>query len=73
MMTQFQPGDRVELVATTDPLTKLRPGDRGRVSRFSEQPYDVVGPAVYVLWDDGSNLTILPDEGDVIRKVALGA
>ncbi len=34
----FTPGDRVELVATDDPYTRLRPGDRGTVTRVRDLP-----------------------------------
>ena len=30
----YQPGDRVALVATDDPGTRLRPGDQGTVTRW---------------------------------------
>jgi hypothetical protein len=40
-----QPGDRIALVATDDPDTRLRPGDQGTVTRwdpaqgqFSDRP-----------------------------------
>jgi hypothetical protein len=29
----YQPGDRIALVATDDPGTRLRPGDQGTVTR----------------------------------------
>jgi Domain of unknown function (DUF4314) len=32
------PGDRVELVATNDPYTRLRPGDRGTVTSVADRP-----------------------------------
>jgi uncharacterized protein DUF4314 len=62
---EFAPGDRVELVATTDPYTRLRPGDRGTVTHVADRPE----PAVEVQWDNGSTLTILPDAGDRIRRL----
>jgi hypothetical protein len=34
----FTPGDRVELVATTDPYTHLQPGDRGTVTSVTDSP-----------------------------------
>ena len=33
-MTSWQPGDRVALVRTDDPDTRLRPGDQGTVTRW---------------------------------------
>jgi hypothetical protein len=35
---EFTPGDRVELVATTDPYTRLRPGDRGTIAHITDYP-----------------------------------
>jgi hypothetical protein len=60
---EFTPGDRVELVATTDPYTRLRPGDRGTVTSVTDRPE----PTIDVQWDDGSALAILPDAGDQVR------
>lgn len=67
-MIEFNTGDRVELVYTSDADTALRPGDRGRVTRIQSGD-GLVGPAIYIEWDSGSRLAMLPDEGDVIRKV----
>jgi Domain of unknown function (DUF4314) len=60
---EFTPGERVELVATTDPYTRLRPGDRGTVTNVTDHPE----PTIAVQWDDGSTLAILPHAGDRIR------
>jgi uncharacterized protein DUF4314 len=60
---ELAPGDRVELVATTDPYTRLRPGDRGTVTRIADRPE----PTIDIQWDNGSTLAILPDAGDRIR------
>jgi Domain of unknown function (DUF4314) len=57
------PGDRVELVATNDPYTRLRAGDRGTVTSVSDSPE----PTIDIQWDNGSTLAILPDAGDQIR------
>ena len=57
------PGDRVELVATNDPYTRLRPGDRGTVTSVGDSPEPTIG----VQWDNGSTPAILPDAGDQIR------
>jgi hypothetical protein len=46
----------VVLVSTTDPYTRLRPGATGRVVLV-----DSVG-TVHVLWDDGSDLGLVPGE-----------
>jgi hypothetical protein len=60
---QFSPGDRVELVATNDPYTGLRPGDRGTVTSVADTPE----PTIDIAWDNGSTLAILPDAGDRVR------
>jgi Domain of unknown function (DUF4314) len=52
----FNPGDRVELVATNDPYTDLRSGDRGTVTRVRGFPE----PTIDIHWDGGSTLSILP-------------
>jgi Domain of unknown function (DUF4314) len=57
------PGDRVELVATNDPYTRLRPGDRGTVTNVTDRPE----PTIDIAWDNGSTLAILPDAGDLVR------
>jgi hypothetical protein len=62
----FRPGDRVELVATNDPYTSLRPGDRGTVTGTRDFPERVID----VRWDMGSSLSVLPAAGDRIRKLA---
>jgi hypothetical protein len=59
----FTPGDRVELVATNDPYTRLRPGDRGTVTSVADRPE----PTIDIAWDNGSTLAILPDAGDRVR------
>jgi Domain of unknown function (DUF4314) len=58
----FTPGDRVELVATNDPYTRLRPGDRGTVTNVTDRPE----PTIDIQWDNGSTLAILPDAGDLV-------
>jgi len=49
-------GDRVVLVATTDPWTRLRPGAVGTVGFV-----DSLG-TVHVDWDSGSRLGLVPGE-----------
>jgi hypothetical protein len=60
---EFAPGDRVELVAATDPYTHLRPGDRGTVTNVTDHPE----PTIDIQWDNGSSLAILPGAGDQVR------
>jgi hypothetical protein len=52
----IQPGDRVTLIHTSDPYTKLQPGARGTV-----EMQDDAG-TVHVKWDDGSSLGLIPGE-----------
>jgi hypothetical protein len=66
---EFTPGDRVELVATTDPYTRLRPGDRGTVTSVTDRPE----PTIDIAWDNGSTLAILPDAGDQVRLLPTGS
>ena len=49
-------GDRVELVFTSDPYTKLEPGERGTVGFV-----DGIG-TIHVNWDSGSFLGLVPGE-----------
>lgn len=49
-------GDRVQLGSCADPYTHLRPGTTGTVKHV-----DSLG-TVHVVWDDGSQLGLVPDE-----------
>jgi len=49
-------GDRVKLVATTDPYTRQRPGDTGTI-----RTVDGMGTR-HVDWDNGSSLGLIPGE-----------
>lgn len=49
-------GKRVRLVRTTDPYTSLRPGDEGVVNFIDDTG------TVFVDWDNGSGLGLLPNE-----------
>jgi len=60
----YQPGDRVILIATTDPYTRLAPGTRGTVTGRDGQ--------IRISWDDGSTLSMLPAEGDQSRLIRPG-
>ena len=60
----YQPGDRIALVFTADPYTKLQPGDEGTVTRCDEN-FDQLS----VRWDSGSTLSMLLSSGDRVRKV----
>ncbi len=63
----YQPGDRVILIATTDPYTRLKPGTRGTVTGR-----DDCNGQIHIAWDDGSTLSMLPAEGDQIRLIDSG-
>lgn len=62
-MLDFQRGDRIELVWTTDKHTRLQPGDCGTVTYVDD--CNTIG----IRWDNGSSLSMLPDEGDEIRLI----
>ena len=64
----WQGGDRVALVRTDDPDTRLRPGDQGTVTRW-----DPAQEQLHVRWDSGSTLSMLPGEGDQVRLIARAA
>jgi hypothetical protein len=49
-------GKRIELIATTDPYTNLRPGDRGTVDFVDDMG------TIHVSWDNGSQLGLVPGE-----------
>jgi len=73
-MTNVKEGDRIELVYTDDPYTKLRHGDRGTVLRVSEVPFDPrVSYQLMVRWDSGSRLSLIipPDDYKVLRDEKL--
>jgi len=52
----MQVGDRVKLIFTSDPHTRLKAGDQG-VIRFIDSLR-----TVHVKWDNGSNLGMVPGE-----------
>jgi Domain of unknown function (DUF4314) len=60
----YRRGDRVALVRTEDPDTRLRPGDEGTVTGWNPRQGQL-----FVNWDSGSSLTMLPDEGDQVRVI----
>ena len=55
-MNPTTPGTRIELVATGDMFTELKPGDRGTVT------YKDAAGTVFIAWDGGSRLGLVPDE-----------
>jgi hypothetical protein len=60
----FYKGERVVLEHTSDPHTRLRPGDEGTVRR-----YDPEQRVLDVDWDSGSRLSMLLGAGDRVRRV----
>jgi len=55
---EIKVGDRIELVNTTDELTKLTPGDKGKVIRIEGDPGDRL---IWVKWDRGIELGLLEE------------
>ena len=62
----YQRGDRIVLVLTSDPHTRLVPGTTGTVTG-----YDARLGQLAVAWDDGSTLAMLLHDGDQVRPLAL--
>ncbi|RSM65112.1 DUF4314 domain-containing protein [Actinoplanes sp. ATCC 53533] len=62
----YQPGQRITLVCTNDPHTRLRPGDTGTV--VGHDPHQ---QTVYIAWDSGSTLAMCLDAGDRIAPAAV--
>ena len=67
--TDWREGQRVELVHTNDPGTRLQPGTKGTVITLEPAGVDECGPAIHVKWDTGENLGVLPRAGDAIRPL----
>jgi hypothetical protein len=60
----YQRGDRIVLVHTGDPYTRLVPGTAGTVTG-----YDTRLGQLTVAWDDGSTLAMLLHDGDQVRPL----
>ncbi|MEV7279694.1 DUF4314 domain-containing protein [Streptomyces sp. NPDC093111] len=58
----YAQGDRIALVHTSDPHTDLKPDDEGTVLR-----YNATLDQLDITWDSGSRLSMLLDEGDIVR------
>ncbi|MGA5637695.1 DUF4314 domain-containing protein [Streptomyces cinereoruber] len=58
----YAKGDRIALVRTSDPYTDLKPGDEGTATGYSDTLAQLE-----VSWDSGSSLSMLLDEGDIVR------
>jgi hypothetical protein len=67
MLRQRYPaGTLIELVEMDDPYTRLRPGDRGRVTMVDD------ADGIHIAWDKGGGLAAVWGK-DVVRKVEEGA
>lgn len=64
-MSTYHKGDRIALDCTNDPFTHLKRGDKGTVSYVSQNE-----SRIGVKWDNGSTLTMIPDEGDQISVIS---
>lgn len=53
-------GKRIELIYTSDPYTKLKPGDKGVIKFETED-------SLSVMWDCGSSLSMRECDGDKYR------
>jgi Domain of unknown function (DUF4314) len=58
----YQTGDRVALVHTSDPHTRLIPGTAGTVTGHDDRHGQL-----NVAWDDRSSLSMLLYDGDQVR------
>lgn len=61
--TGFVRGDRVRLVCTDDPHTRLEPGALGIVTFVDDMG------TVHVDWDDGSRLGMVEEAGDRVERL----
>ena len=60
--TSYPQGTRIQLVSTSDPYSKTRPGDKGTVIFVDAQGTLIVD------WDNGTSLNVILRE-DVIKKL----
>lgn len=59
-MSKLLVGERIKLVSTSDPYTRIRKGDLGTVT---QEPYDNAGSmCIGVDWDNGSSLSLVEGE-----------
>jgi hypothetical protein len=64
MSMTYHRGDRIVLVLTSDPHTRLVPGATGTVTGYDTQLGQLA-----VAWDDGSTLAMLLHDGDQVRPL----
>ena len=55
----YEKGDRIELIFTSDPYTKLKSGDKGTVLFI-----DDIG-TIHIKWDNGSRLGMVLGEDSI--------
>ena len=55
---RFKIGDRIKLIHTDDPYTELRTGHKGTIEFIN-------AVQVSIKWDNGSNLSMLPDKDTI--------
>lgn len=65
----YKDGTRIKLVYTNDPYTNLVPGDEGTITGYSNSRY--AGLQVWVKWDNGSTLSMLPNDGDMFEILSV--
>ena len=51
-------GDNIELVHTTDEMTRLEPGDKGKVTKIEGETGDRL---IWVKWKNGETLALLEE------------
>lgn len=62
LRARYKQGTRIELISTSDPYTRTKPGDRGTVICVDTQG------TIIVAWDNETSLNVIPGE-DVVRKL----
>ena len=72
-ITTFKIGDRVRLIRTDDKYTTLSPGDEGVVGDINYHKSGAIVPTaitqIWIEWDEGSGLAMIPEAGDIIKLV----
>lgn len=67
MKNKVKIGDKVELVYINDSMTRLKPGDKGKVMKIESETDETL---IWVQWDNGEHLALLDpiDKYKVIKK-----
>ena len=68
MKNKVSIGDRVELIFINDSMTRLKPRDRGTVTKIEDESDETL---VWVQWDNGEHLALLEpiDMYKVMKKI----